>query len=304
MVLFCIDLGGTRTKYGLVDGQNGRLLCSTVHPTQTGGYPEFLQAIQQALGYLCARAGIDRTSVQGAGIGVPGYVEGDFISKVWDALYFIEGKGFRDVFEETIRIPLRMDNDARLVALGEAYYGGFTQARRLLSLTIGTGLGISLVVDGELQEKTAANHLAGHILIRPGVKDCFCGLSGCLEVLVCGSTLEEKYHERGGEIVQANPKMIMKDAHEGEQIASGVVDELIQDLTVGLNVYINVFAPDQIVIGGGIGRGLKPYLGKIKDGLVCAPFMDYAVQVSISRLGERAGIYGAAALWRELSTAS
>jgi glucokinase len=303
--ILSVDIGGTRTKYGLVDPKAGKITAMIVRPTETAGLSEFLVAVAAASDALCSRAGISRRGIVAAGLGVPGFVSGDHVSLVWDSLSFLEGTHLRGALEKELGLPVRMDNDARTIALGEARWGRHGNPHRMLSLTLGTGVGFGFTVGGRLQEMSAVNHLAGHILIRPGARPCFCGFSGCLESLVNFTALEERFRDlcRKQPDVRcdfnADAEGIFSATVAGHPLALQAVRTLLEDLTAGLNVYINLFAPDVFVLGGGLSKGLKPFLSEIHAGLVAKPFDTYKVRVSISRLGERAGIYGAASLWEE-----
>jgi glucokinase len=191
-----VDIGGTRTKLGLVGMPEARILAVVSRPTVLSSLDELLGGLDRALNELCRQSGVDRNNVAAAGIGLPGCVLGDQVSLLWPSMGFMEGSGFRPAAEARLGLPVRMDNDARLIALAEAVVGAGGKARRLLSLTLGTGIGIGLVVDGALQEKTAINHMAGHILIHPGARSCYCRLSGCLESLVSGPALVSRSRPR------------------------------------------------------------------------------------------------------------
>jgi glucokinase len=305
-LVLSIDIGGTRTKYGLVDLPAGQVKAAVVRPTVTSGLAPLIEAVHDTLDELCERAQIPRSAVQAIGVGIPGFVDGDHVSLVWHSLSFLEGNHLRRSFEDRLGLPTRYDNDARLVALGEAHYGKHGRAGRLLSLTLGTGIGFGFVVDGQLQEKCSANHLAGHILIRPGARPCFCGLSGCLESLVCASALAEGYtrlcqaHPEVDCIFPLDAKGILAAAPAGSPMAQQAVQAWLADLCAGLSIYVNLYAPEVIVLGGGLSRGLTPYIDVIHQGIVTKPFDRYRVRVEISRLGERAGILGAASLCRNL----
>ena len=303
-LVLSIDIGGTRTKYGLVDLTGGKIKASVVRSTVTSGLTDLIGGVADTLDELCTGAKIPRSAVQAVGVGIPGFVDGDHVSLVWHTLSFLEGNHLRRNFEGRLGLPTRYDNDARLVALGETHYGKHGHARRLLSLTLGTGVGFGFVVDGQLQEKCSANHLAGHILIRPAARSCFCGLSGCLESLVNASALVEGYTS----LCQAHPqadcsfpldaKRILAAVPDGNPLAQQAVQAWLADLCTGLSVYINLYAPDVIVLGGGLSRGLKPFSASIHQGIVTKPYDNYRVRVKISHLGEHAGILGAASLFR------
>ena len=305
-LVLSIDIGGTRTKYGLVDLASGKIKASVVHPTVSSGVADLIGGMADALEELCTQAKLPRSVVQAVGVGIPGFVDGDHVSLVWHTLSFLEGNHLRRSLEDRLGLPTRYDNDARLIALGETHYGKHGRARRLLSLTLGTGVGFGFVVDGQLQEKCSSNHLAGHILIRPGARPCFCGLSGCLESLVNASALVEGYtslcqaHPQANCIFPLDAKGILSADPGGNPMAQQAVQTWLADLCTGLSVYVNLYAPDVFVLGGGLSRGLKPFSASIHQGIVTKPYDNYRVRVKISHLGEHAGILGAASLFRDL----
>jgi predicted NBD/HSP70 family sugar kinase len=180
--------------------------------------------------------------------------------------------------------------------------GGACQPRRLLSLTLGTGVGVALVVEGRLLEKSSIGHLAGHIPIRSGGGPCFCGFSGCLESLVGGPGLVRNFarfslEKPGGGQALPDAREIFELAGQGHPAARQAVNQLLEDLIVGLNAYIFLYGPDVIVLGGGLSNSLGPWLPVIRQGVFAHPYDGYQVRVDLSTLGEQAGLYGAAALW-------
>jgi glucokinase len=314
-LVFCMDIGGTRTKYGLVNLANRAIAAQIVLPTETSGPAEFIQAAELAVIALCQQAGVPRLDIMAGGAGIPGYTDGDFISLVWEALAFMEGKAFRPSLEAGLGFPILLDNDARVVAMGEAHFGGHSplwerparepnaKPHRLLSLTLGTGLGVAMVIDGKLQEQSSISHMAGHFPIRPGASPCFCGFSGCLESLVGEPALIRNYRNaarptsEAKELPQMGARAIFLMAADGSAPAIQAVRQVCDDLVVGLNAYIYLYGPDVIVLGGGVAQGLRDWLPLIREGLFAKPYSDYQVQVVVSTLGEQAGLYGAASLW-------
>ena len=301
-LVFGLDIGGTRMKCGLIDASRGTIKAFAVKPTETHSLDTFLTAVDKTLVELCHELRIERSALVGCGAGIPGYVDGDFISMVWESLAFMEGFVFRAAAESRLGLPVRMDNDARVIALGEAQYGDHGELRRMLSLTLGTGLGFGMIVDGRLQERSSINHLAGHIPIRPDGRACFCGFRGCLEAQVNASALEEHFRrlsEAVAETVGADvdARNIFEMAGEKQPSALRAVEMLVDDLIVGLNAYLYLFGPEVIVLGGGLAQQLGPWLGRIHAGLFAKPYEGYTTRVCLSALKEEAGLYGAASLW-------
>ncbi len=303
-LIFGMDIGGTRTKYGLVDLTSRQIVVQQTLPTEKGGLSAFVRAAGKAACALNQQAGFRIGDVVAAGVGVPGYVDGDQVSLVWESLAFLEGVTLRSALQEELGFPVRMDNDGRAAAMGETYFGGHASAggvgrpRRLLSLTLGTGLGVALVVDGHLLEKSSINHLAGHIPIRQGAAACFCGFSGCLELLVGGPALVRNFSQFSQEKeAGADARKIFELAASGHPAARQAIGLFLDDLVVGLNAYVYLYGPDVIVLGGGLANNLGDWLPMIRQGLFAHPFEGYQVKVSLSTLGELAGLYGTASLW-------
>jgi predicted NBD/HSP70 family sugar kinase len=307
-LVFGMDIGGTRTKYGLIDLISHRIVAQMTTPTETGGQTAFVKAAGKVAGELSRRIGLRIGEISAGGVCVPGYVDGDQVSLVWESISFLEGITLRASLQEELGFPVRMDNDGRTAAMGEAYFGGHFSVsvvgrpRRLLSLTLGTGVGVALVVDGRLLEKSSINHLAGHIPIRLGGGSCFCGFSGCLESLVAGSALVRNFarfsqEQEGSQQPGIDACRIFELAAGDQPAAVQAVRLLIDDLVVGLNAYIYLYGPDVIVLGGGVANGLGTWLPLIRQGLFACPFEGYQVKVNLSSLGEQAGLYGAASLW-------
>ena len=313
-LVFSMDIGGTRTKYGVVDLVEKRIIANLTLLTETKDQAALVQAAGDAFRELSRQVGLRKGEVVAGGVGVPGYVDGDQVSLVWESIAFIEGDTFRPAMQKELGFPIRLDNDARAAAMGEAYFGGHSspgvwnlsadkgQPSRLLSLTLGTGMGVALVVDGQLLEKSSINHLAGHIPIRLGAGKCFCGFSGCLESLVSGPGLLQSFINLNqdkliDEAASTDARRIFKLAERGNPAAKQAVIQLVDDLTVGLNAYIFLYGPDVIVLGGGLANSLGLWLPIIRKGIFAHPFTGYQVKVSLSTLGEQAGLFGAASLW-------
>jgi glucokinase len=202
--------------------------------------------------------------------------------------------------EDKFKIPCKLDNDARVVALGEALYGAGKNEDRVLVMTLGTGLGIGFVAAGKLNEPQPYAHMAGHISITDAETDCYCGRDGCLESLVSGTGLcvaaekllwETKYNE-----IPLNAENIFKERTTNND-AGQLVNNLIGHLKTGIDNYVNIYAPNVIILGGGLAKGLKNDLDKLYNPGLLGPYKKYKARLTISVLEEEAGILGSAALF-------
>jgi glucokinase len=291
-----VDIGGTRSKLGLVDLGSGHVLQLQVAPTETQDSGRFLRGLQQRIETLKAEAERLGQPVQGIGIGVTGFVRaGGVVDTTHGFLAFMEDYPLTELLGGATGLACRVDNDARVVALGEARYGAGRGFDRVLVLTLGTGLGVALVDGGRFDDPLAHGHMAGHISVRGSDLACYCGRVGCLEALVSASGLVAAAERAGLGAVSA--QAVFEAAAQGDALATGLVQTLVGDLHLGLANYINLFAPDAIVLGGGLARGLGPWLVQLAEPLGQPPHKRYRCELRRSSLDEQAGVLGAAALW-------
>jgi glucokinase len=166
---------------------------------------------------------------------------------------------------------------------------------------LGTGLGLGFIANGKFETSLPYAHMGGHISIGHTDFKCYCGKSGCLESLVSATGIvdsakrmgwEEKYPE-----LPLNVQTIFKAEQEGNEDAIQVVSGFLDYLKTGIDNYINLFAPDMIIIGGGVSKGMKPYLDKLTQIDFLPPYKSYKVKIALSELDEHSGILGAAALF-------
>ena len=190
-----IDIGGTRTKIGLVNLTTGRVEAMRIAPTETSNGDRFLALIGEVIHQFAAEVAAEGTELAGVGIGVPGFVfAGGVVDSTYGFLEFMEDYPLADLITQQHGLPCRLDNDARVVALGEALYGqgkgrSGVPVGRVLTLTLGTGLGLGFTIDGRLDGALPYAHMGGHLTITSNDTVCYCGKTGCLESLVSSAGL-------------------------------------------------------------------------------------------------------------------
>jgi glucokinase len=297
-----IDIGGTRTKLGLVDLELGQVLETLISPTEKKDSDKFLREISSGIDQLVQFASHLESPVLGVGFGVTGFVFDDgTVDSTYGFLEFMEDYSLGGCIEEQNMLPCSTDNDARVIALGEALFGNGRGYNRVLVLTLGTGLGLGFVTNGKFETSLPYAHMGGHISIGNTDFKCYCGKEGCLEALVSATGIVDSAKRLGWE--QKYPKLdlnvqtIFKAEQDGNKDAKQIVTEFLGYLKTGIDNYINLFAPDMIIIGGGVSKGMKPYLGKLTQIDFLPPYKSYNVKIALSELDEHSGILGAAALF-------
>jgi len=294
-----VDIGGTRTKTGVVNLGTGKILSYSVINTIIDDPDQFIESTFFIINSVLKDAGIEHTGCMGLGIGVPGYVENGIVNTTFDAIPFMEEYPLYDLIVEHLPLDIRIDNDARLVALGEALYGAGKTFNRVLCLTLGTGLGVGLVQNEEFLFNTPVEHMAGHISVGTEKSNCICGNPGCLEtyVSVTGLINQMEYSYPKTTSDKWSAEDIFKAANEGHQGSKETINNFLDNLSRGINNYILMFAPDIIILGGGLAKALEPFIAKLRIKITAIPYNRYKVLLATSKLSEKAGIYGGAALF-------
>ena len=305
---FGVDLGGTTVKLGLFKTE-GLLLDKWEIPTRTENNGEhLLPDIALSITNKLSERNIDKNCVEGIGIGVPGAVlNGKYVKRCVN----LNGWGDFDVSEKLSSltgIPVEVVNDANAAALGEMWQGGAKGYSNVIFVTLGTGVGGGIIVDGKvLTGQHGAAGEIGHIKIKHDADfSCGCGKKGCLEgyasatgiVRYANQLLKESQEEtklRDFEKLEA--KDIFNLAKEGDKAALKVTELMYDDLGTALAGISCVTDPEIIVLGGGVSKA-----GAILLEGVRRAFEKYAfpaseqTQFSLASLGNDAGIYGGARL--------
>lgn len=295
-----IDIGGTRTKLGVV-AEDGRIIERATVSTPARGNPEpLVEAVANRL-----RAMIDEAchsdpersegeeSAVGVGVSVAGFLDPAHETMYANAnLPLLCGFPLKRELQRRLghKCVLEVDSNAAVVA--EYRFGAGKGSRRLLGVTVGTGLGGGVIVDGRLLRHTGeCAGDVGHIIHDPNGRRCTCGAHGCLEALVCSAALISR---GGGKPVRD----IVRDANAGDQQATSAINETAKWLGVGLASLAPLFAPDTIVVGGGVAGAGELLLEPVRASFRLHAGDDFRETVRIvgSSLEGWEGMLGAASL--------
>jgi len=273
-----------------------------ISPTETKDSDKFLEIICSGIDKFKEVAKAEGSQILGVGFGVTGFVFDDgMVDSTYGFLEFMEDYPLADYIEKHSSLPCRADNDARVVALGEALYGVGQDQNRVLVLTLGTGFGLGFIAKGKFETNLPYVHMGGHISIGNTDFKCYCGKQGCLESLVSATGIVDSAKRMGWEEkypkLPLNVQTIFKAEQEGNEDAIHVVSGFLGYLKIGIDNYINLFAPDMIIIGGGVSKGMKPYLDQLTQIDFLPTYKSYRVKIALSELDEHSGILGAAALF-------
>jgi glucokinase len=292
-----VDIGGTGTKLGLV-AEDGAIVRRATVPTPAAGDPlPLVEAIAAALRPMLREAddaGRPASSAsRSIGVAVAGFLDRARSAMVGNAnLPALCGFPLRAALEDRLGLPCRLEVDSNAAAVAEHRYGAGRGASRLLGVTIGTGLGGGVVIDGELLRHTGecAGDL-GHILVDPAGRPCTCGARGCLEAMVCAAALSDRCGGRPA-------RDVVRGARDGEALAVEAMAETGRWLGLGLASLAPIFAPDRIVVGGGIAAAGERLLAPARESFRAHAAPEHRERVPLlgSSFDGWEGIVGAASL--------
>ena len=297
-----VDIGGTKIAVGMVE-EHGRVLSRLDSPTNaSSGFARAIERIAEMLRETARSAGAE---ISGIGIGCTGPVD-PFSGTIGEVDFLPGWQGQNPVceLERIFGVPVAMENDADAAALGEVGWGEGKGKRSLLYITVGTGIGGGIILDGHLYRGVGQAHPEiGHHVIDSSGPLCSCGAHGCWEVLARGPAMVEwvknaaaaDYPHREG----LTAKRICELSGQGDELSCRAVEREAHYLGLGLANLVTLFAPEAIVLGGGVMESASLFWNGMQSvirrncGLV--PFEKTAL--ARSSLGTDAAIIGAARVW-------
>ena len=311
-----VDVGGTKIAAAGVDGQGN--IHGRVHsPTDVSSPEMTVRSIAEAIEAAIAASRASRGDITAVGLGLPGKVDparGIGILSV--------NLGWRDVpiksmLEEDLGIPCFMENDVIVAALGESRYGAGKGVRNMVYLTIGTGIGAAVIIEGKIYRgSTGMAGEIGHTIIERNGPRCKCGTRGCLEAVAAGpaiaalamSAIQAGSETSLREMAKANEgivtaEMVGQAAMQGDPVAREIFEEIGTYIGLGVHMLIMLYDPELVVLGGGVAEAGDLLLTPVRQELKRLATWSYVAKemlkpemVRLTALGTDVGTLGAAAL--------
>lgn len=308
-----VDLGGTNIATGILDENNkiiGRGKVKTRAPRPAA---EIFDSIKESVEMAIADAGISIDDVKSIGIGTPGSV-----NKATGEIEFSNNLQFNNVpakemLEARLKKPVYLENDANCAALGEAVAGCGNGVKDFVAVTLGTGVGSGIIIDGKIiRGSNYCGGEMGHMVINVDGIQCNCGRKGCWEKYASATALVSQAVEAmqnnktsllwktcDGDLNKVEGKTIFEALDLGDATAKKVVDRYLYYVSVGIGNIINALQPEIICVGGGIsGQGekiLRPIRGFVAEERYSVHSNKQTI-ILPAQLGNDAGIIGAALL--------
>ena len=318
--LLGVDIGGTNIVVGTVAEDGSRVLGVLSEPTQS---EEGADPIVARIGRMCRdsmaaalrEGGVTAAQVAGVGVGAPGPLD-----RRRGIVIVTPNLGWRDyplrqkMSEALGGLPAQIDNDANCAVYGEWWVGAGRGSKYLIGLTIGTGIGGGIVLDGELYHgvSDAAGEF-GHTTINSTGRRCKCGNYGCLEAYASGPQIAARAVEgieagaetrlaqyTGGDLAKITAQTVYQAAAEGDEFAREVVRETAQFLGAGVANFVNIFNPDTVVVLGGVTAAGDRLFVPLREEVKRRAFKPAVERCRIvpGELPGTAGVVGAAAAFK------
>lgn len=295
-----IDLGGTFIKFALVSDSGEVIFTSKLAIGSSSTRDDILETIRKAIDMSMEVASHKSLPVSGIGIGSPGVCCDGVVVGGADNLNGWVDVHLSEMFSSKFNLPVLIDNDANVMGLGEAVFGAAQNCTDVIFLTVGTGIGGAIVADGKLYGgyKNRGTEM-GHVTIDHKGIACNCGGRGCLEAYASTGALLRQYAEATGKNEsELDGFYLVQQFKEGEEAAVKCMEDHTDYLGHGIAGFINTFAPQKVVIGGGISEAGQFYIDMIKKSAMSYAMPDCAANTDVvaATLGNMAGCLGAASL--------
>ncbi len=311
-----MDIGGTKVAAGVVD-ECGTIVATTYRDTPADDVSRIEDAIAAAVGELAGKY-----DVEAVGVGAAGFIDARRATVMFAPHLAWRDEPLRASLERRLRLPVVVENDANAAAWAEVRFGAGRGADHVVTLTVGTGIGGGIVVDGQLlRGQFGAAAEFGHLTVVPDGRRCECGLQGCWEQYASGRALEHEAREMarfspamaaellrlaGGCPEDITGRMVTQAAVTGDVAALQCFESIGTWLGRGLAGLAAILDPGLFVIGGGVSAA-----GEILRAPASASFREYLTGAShrpiaelrIAELGPQAGLVGAADLARSWQAA-
>ena len=314
-----VDLGGTNIVVGAMPEDGSREIAFRSLPTYAAQGADSVvermnQMIEDVISVTMAETGAAREDFLGVGVGAPGPMDPEHGIVVVAPNLGWKMFPLRDRIQKGIGLRTTLDNDANCATLGEWWTGAAKGARNVIGVTIGTGIGGGIVIDGRLYH--GASNVAGeigHMTIDSTGRRCGCGNYGCLEAYASGTAIAERAREAlasesegilmamcEGKLERVTAQMVYKAANDGDPIAVDVVRETARFLGAGLGALLNVLNPEVVVLAGGVVNAGEALFAPLKAEVrrrAFAPAVD-SCRIVPGMLGGSAGVVGAVAAFK------
>jgi glucokinase len=317
-VILGVDLGGTKILAGVFTPQLKLLQTAKLSTKSSRGFDSVVERIHRCVLDAVDEADLSPKQIKAIGIGAPGAVEPEKGEVIFAPNLQWKNAPLKKELEKRLDVPVFVENDCNVCTLGVQEVELKGKPRHLLGLFLGTGIGGGLILDGKLYggfNRTAGE--VGHMVILVGGPKCGCGNNGCFEALASRTSIFRELHRRikegekslltemlqpGEDVLDLKSGDLRKALRRGDKLVEKVIEDAAEYTGIAVANLVNIFSPEVVVLGGGVMDALEDEMLSI----ITETAKDYAmpgtmkdVDIIATRLGDQAGITGAAVLAKQ-----
>jgi len=305
-LFLAVDIGGTKIAAGIINSR-GKVLFKYIEPTnQQANSLIFLNDLKRIIKHtikvfrsLNRRGSWSLKEIKGIGLAAPGPLDIQKGKIIFAPNLPKSLKNFSIVqpLQKEFKLPVILENDANAAALGEWMFGAGQGTKNMIYLTISTGIGAGIIINGQLYHGQGNAGEIGHMIINPTGPICHCGNFGCLEAFASGTALANLAKKIMRKKIDS--KEVFQLARRRNKLAKKVIKKSLTALGIGLVNVIHIFHPDKIVLGGGMMHDsdiILPFLKKFVYRNVMLGFKKN-IKIEKAKLGDDVGLIGAAAIF-------
>ncbi len=302
-VVGAVDIGGTKIAVGAIDAA-GKVLAKEVHATQVAeGFDAAMRRIAGMLDSTSERAGVE---LSGIGIGCTGPID-PMSGEIGSVEFLADWRGCNPVewLTRQFNLSVAMENDADAASLGELQWGAGRGKRHLICVTVGTGIGAGIVLNGALYRGVDGAHPEiGHHVIEASGPSCYCGSRGCWEVLARGPAIAARFIQEAPSDYPGRNQLTAQDvcqlARQGDPAARREIEREGNYLGIGVANLTTMFAPEVIALSGSVMESADLFMPTIRAVMLrnCGLVPAASVDLVPAALGNDAPLIGAGAVWR------
>lgn len=302
-----IDLGGTKISTALSTFE-GEVLKNVVVPTKADeGEVPVLNRIIGTIEEVLTKGKVEIDEVEAIGIGSPGPLDANTGVIITTPNLPFKNYNVVKPIKERFGVPVYLDNDANVAAIGEFMFGAGKGKRNIVYFTVSTGVGGGAVLNGNIYRGNTCNALeVGHTTVAPNGPRCNCGNVGCLEAVASGTAIGKRGQEAVSTNVETSLKEydkvtsyeVFKEAEKGDEVAKDIVENALTYLGIGVANAVATFDPEMVIIGGGVTQVGDILFNKVREVVNkrCFKNMAESCEIAPAGLGTDAGVVGAVGL--------
>ena len=302
-----VDLGGTKISTAL-STLEGNILSQTVVPTNAKeGEEAVLNRIIGTIEEVIHGAEVNAEDIQAIGIGSPGPLDAAKGTIITTPNLPFKNYNVVQPINDKFNIPVYLDNDANVAAIGEFMFGAGKGKKNIVFFTVSTGVGGGAVLNGKAYRGNTSNALEiGHMTVAPNGPRCNCGNIGCLEAVSSGTAIGRIGREAVATNVETSLRKydnitsfeVFTEAANGDEVAKDIIDTALNYLGIGVANAISIFDPEMVIIGGGVSKVGNIIFERVQAVVNkrCFKSMAASCEIVPAGLGADAGVMGAVAL--------